>query len=174
MLAITFYKCYYSDYIKSRKGAGITMQISSRFTMGVHILTCMAVLKDQMPMNSDTIAASVGTNRVIIRKLFGQLKEAGLITAQKGNNGGVALAKPVSDINLLEIYKAVDSIPDNTLFHFHENPSTLCPVGRNMHRVMDGRLEKAQKSLEDTLEGMSLSDVINDTEHWIALQEKEA
>ena len=61
------------------------MQISSRFTMGVHILTCIAVLKDQMPMNSETIAASVGVNRVIVRNLFRQLKEAGLITAVRGN-----------------------------------------------------------------------------------------
>lgn len=148
------------------------MQISSRFTMGVHILTCIAVLKDQMPMNSETIAASVGVNRVIVRNLFRQLKEAGLITAVRGNGGGVDLARPTEEITLLDIYKAVDSVADGELFHFHENPSPLCPVGRNMHTVLDGRLAEAQSALENDLASMKLSDVIGDTEKLIAKQER--
>ena len=51
------------------------MQISSRFTMAIHMFACIDVFKD-MKMTSDFMAASIGTNPVIIRKLLQQLKAA--------------------------------------------------------------------------------------------------
>lgn len=144
------------------------MQISSRFTMAVQVLTCIEVLKDEMPLNSETISGSVGVNSVVIRNIFRMLKKAGLITVQRGGNGGVSLAKPVDQISLLDIYRAVGSVEDGELFHFHENPNTNCPVGRNIHNVMDGRLDEIQESMERKMDSMKLSDVITDTERYVA------
>ena len=139
------------------------MQISSRFTIAVQVLTCIEVLKDQMPLNSETIAGSVGVNPVAIRNIFGKLKKAGLINVQRGGNGGVSLAKPLNEITLLDVYRAVDSIDNQELFRFHENPNASCPVGRNIHHVMDGRLEDIQNAMESKMASMKLSDVVSDT-----------
>ena len=49
------------------------MQISSRFTMAIHMFACIDVFKD-MKMTSDFMAASIGTNPVIVRKILQQLK----------------------------------------------------------------------------------------------------
>ena len=49
------------------------MQISSRFTMAIHMFACIDTFSDQK-MTSDFMAASIGTNPVIIRKLRGLLK----------------------------------------------------------------------------------------------------
>lgn len=146
------------------------MQISSRFTMAVQVLTCIEVLKDTIPMNSETISGSVGANPVIIRNLFGQLKKAGLIEVQRGGNGGVSFAKPIDEITLLDIYQAVDSVEDGELFRFHENPNANCPVGRNIHVVMDDRLDEIQQAMEQKMASMKLSDVIADTRAHIRQQ----
>lgn len=146
------------------------MQISSRFTMAVQVLTCIEVLKEEMPLNSETIAGSVGVNPVMIRNLFRQLKKAGLIRVQRGGSGGVELARPIDQISLLDVYRAVDSVEDGTLFRFHENPNANCPVGRNIHYVMDGRLAEIQNTMEQKMQGMSLKDVIADTEQCIDKQ----
>ena len=45
------------------------MQISSRFTMAIHMFACMDTFQD-MKMTSDFMAGSIGTNPVIIRKLL--------------------------------------------------------------------------------------------------------
>lgn len=66
------------------------MQISSRFTMAVHTLLCIDYFGKTEKVTSDFIAASVGTNPVIIRKLLIQLKAAGLIQVKRGT-GGAAL-----------------------------------------------------------------------------------
>ncbi|MBQ7487236.1 MAG: Rrf2 family transcriptional regulator, partial [Clostridia bacterium] len=56
------------------------MQISSRFTIALHIFTCVDTFKDDYKVTSDFLAGSINTNPVIIRKILTQLKNAGLIT----------------------------------------------------------------------------------------------
>ena len=48
------------------------MQISSRFTVALHIFTCVDVFKDQYKVTSDFLAGSINTNPVIIRKIPGR------------------------------------------------------------------------------------------------------
>lgn len=143
------------------------MQISSRFTMAVHILACIDYFKSTHQLSSDFIAASVGTNPVVIRRLLGQLKKAGLVNVTRGGQGEASMAKPLDQITLYDVYKAVDSVNEDELFHFHENPNPNCPVGRNIHHALDGRLRTAQEAMENSLKSMKLSDVVGDTEACI-------
>ena len=136
------------------------MQISSRFTMAIHMFACIDTFTDQK-MTSDFMAASIGTNPVIVRKLLQQLKAAGLIEVSRGT-GGVTITRPLDQITFLDIYKAVECAPQEQLFHFHENPNSNCPVGRNIHRVLDDRLAEVQKAMEEKLAGMTLADVKGD------------
>ena len=115
------------------------MQITSRFTIAVHMLLCMDVFQEEYKVTSDFMAFSIGVNPVIIRKLLSQLKDAGLAEVRRGPGGAVP-ARPLDEITFLDIYRAVDCIGENTLFHFHENPSQDCPVGKNIHRILDDRL----------------------------------
>ena len=141
------------------------MQISSRFTMAIHMFACVDTFKDQK-MTSDFMASSIGTNPVIIRKLLQQLKAAGLIEVSRGT-GGVTITRPLDQITFLDIYKAVECAPDEQLFHFHENPNPNCPVGKNIHHVLDERLHEVQKAMEDKLAEMTLADVKKDVALWI-------
>ena len=136
------------------------MQISSRFTMAIHMFACIDTFSDQR-MTSDFMAASIGTNPVIIRKLLQQLKAAGLVEVSRGT-GGVTITKPLEEITFLDIYRAVECAPDEELFHFHENPNKNCPVGKNIHHVLDDRLLQVQRAMEEKLAQMNLSDVKRD------------
>lgn len=137
------------------------MQISSRFTIAIHIITCIEAFKDEYKTTSDFLAASVNVNPVIIRRILQQLKKAGIVETKRGSGGAYA-AKPLDEITFYDIYKAVDCV-ENDLFHFHENPNTNCPVGRNIHFVLDNRLHDVQNAMENKLKEMKLSDVVNDT-----------
>lgn len=141
------------------------MQISSRFTMAIHMFACIDTFSDQR-MTSDFMAASIGTNPVIVRKLLQQLKAAGLIEVLRGT-GGVTITRPLDKITFLDVYKAVECAPDEELFHFHENPNQKCPVGKNIHKVLDSRLLKVQKAMEDELASMTLADVKTDVDKCI-------
>ena len=136
------------------------MQISSRFTMAIHMFACIDTFTDQK-MTSDFMAGSIGTNPVIIRKILQQLKAAGLVEVSRGT-GGVTITRPLEQITFLDIYKAVEGAPEEQLFHFHENPNPMCPVGKNIHRVLDGRLHEVQRAMEEKLAEMTLADVKKD------------
>ena len=138
------------------------MQITSKFTVAVHILTCIDIFGGQMRVTSDFLSGSTGVNAVIVRGVLGQLRNAGIVETRQGS-GGAHLAKALDEISLYDIYKAVDCVDDEGLFHFHENPNADCPVGRNIHKAMDGRLETAQVALENELKSTTLAQVVADT-----------
>ena len=123
------------------------MQISSRFTVALHIFTCVDVFKDEYKVTSDFLAGSIGTNPVIIRKLLTQLKNAGLITVARGT-GGIDLTRDLSEITFYDVYQAIEPVEDGDLFRFHEAPNPQCPVGRNIHMLLDDKLRDIQNAME--------------------------
>lgn len=142
------------------------MQISSRFTIAVHVLICIETFKNDYKVTSEFLASSVNVNPVVIRRLLQQLKRAGIIHVKRGS-GGTDIEKPLNEITLFDVYNAVECVEDGTLFHFHENPSQLCPVGKNIHAILDGRLEKIQKAMEMEMKSISIQDIMNDTKALI-------
>lgn len=142
------------------------MQISSRFTIAVHILICIETFKNDYKITSDFLASSVNVNAVVIRRLLQQLKKAGIINVKRGS-GGAEMAKSPKEVTLLDIYNAVECVEEGKLFHFHENPSQECPVGKNIHAVLDVRLEEIQKAMEREMRSISIQDIINDTKKLI-------
>ena len=136
------------------------MQISSRFTVALHIFACAEYFKDKCKVTSDFLASSINTNPVIIRRILGQLSKAGLIKVARGT-GGIEITRPLRDITFLDIYRAVDPIEGGDLFHFHENPNPACPVGGNIHALLDGKLRSIQEAMEDRMKEYTLEDIRN-------------
>ena len=137
------------------------MQISSRLTVAVHVLLCIEVFKDQRKVTSDFLASSVNVNSVVIRRILQQLKKAGIVRVTRGS-GGADTARPLEEITLLNLYHAVECVDGEGLFPFHEAPNSLCPVGRNIHAVLDGRLEEVQAAMEREMNSVTMQDIFND------------
>ena len=136
------------------------MQITSRFTVAVHTLLVIYAFGKTQKTTSEFIAESVEVNPVVIRRTLSSLKAAGLIDVKAGS-GGASIVKDLCDITLYDIYKAVGSL-DGDLFHFHENPNPDCPVGRNIHAVLDPHLADAQAAMENELKKVTLADLARD------------
>ena len=143
------------------------MQLTSKFTTVVHILTCIDVFSDEMRVTSDFLSGSTGVNAVIIRNVLSQLRSAGIVSTRQGS-GGAHLAKPLNEITLYDVYNAVECVDNEGLFHFHENPNAKCPVGRNIHKVMDGRLSEVQLAMENKLKSITLAEIVADTKKIIS------
>ena len=143
------------------------MQISSRFTIALHILTCIEEFKNDYKITSDFLSSSINVNPVVIRRILQKLKSAGIITVARGNVWSMEINKDLKDITFYDVYKAVDCVDDEGLFHFHENPNPLCPVGRNIHNVLDKRLDAIQQAMENEMKKSTLADVINETSQLI-------
>lgn len=139
------------------------MQISSRFTIAVHVLICIETFKKDRKVTSEFLASSVNVNPVVIRRLLQQLKKAGIVSVQRGS-GGTVTERPLDQITLFDLYRAVECVEGGELFHFHENPNPHCPVGQNIHAVLDERLKDIQRAMEEEMKSVTMQDIMNDTQ----------
>ena len=137
------------------------MQITSKFTIAAHIIAAIDYFKGSEKVTSNFLAGSVGANPVIVRNVMGNLKESGIIAISQGKSG-ISLAKELDEITFYDVYKAVDCVDDEGLFHFHENPNINCPVGKNIHIAMDEKLQKVQSVMENELSRITMADVVAD------------
>ncbi|XID96181.1 Rrf2 family transcriptional regulator [Paenibacillaceae bacterium WGS1546] len=131
-------------------------QISTRFSIAVHTLSLIAV--NPKECTGDFIAGSVNTNPVVIRRIMGMLKKAGLVDVRPGV-GGASLRREPGRITLLDVYRAVN-VAENRLFRIHDDSNIDCPVGRNIEQALQEELEEAQSAMERRLEQTTLDKLI--------------
>lgn len=148
------------------------MQISTKFTIAIHILTAVEYFGKNTKVTSDLLASSIGSNPVIIRNIMSDLKNAGLIETKRGP-GGITISKPLNEITFYDVYEAVEKNKDE-LFHFHDNPNPNCPVGRNIHSALDDKLISAQKDFENDLKKYTVGEVVEDLHSEIAKEQGQA
>lgn len=134
------------------------MQVSTRFTIAVHMITASQYFAGKEKVTSDFLAKSIGCNPVIVRTIMSDLTRAGLIESHRGSSG-IVLTRPMDQITFRDIYRAVEVKGPDGMFHFHENPSSQCPIGRNIHLSLDADLEEIQEAFEDILSQYTLASV---------------
>ena len=134
------------------------MQISSRFTIALHIFTCVDTFKDDYKITSEFLAGSINTNPVIIRKILTQLKNAGLITVARGT-GGILPTRTLKEISFYDVYQAIEPVENGDLFNFHSSPNPQCPVGKNIHILLDDKLKAIQLAMEDEMKKYTIDDL---------------
>lgn len=145
------------------------MQISTKFTIAIHVLAAVDFFGKDRKVTSEFLAASIGSNPVIIRNIMSDLQNAGIIATKRGP-GGIEIVKPLDQITFYDVYEAVEKNKDH-LFNFHDNPNPACPVGRNIHDALDGRLADAQKNFENDLKRYNMADVLKDIREDVKEQE---
>ncbi|AKT47061.1 transcriptional regulator [Eubacterium sulci ATCC 35585] len=146
------------------------MQISSKFTVALHILTCVDAFKNEYKVTSDFLAGSINTNPVIVRRLLTKLKNAGLIKVARGT-GGIELTRPLNKISFLDVYAATEPENKADLFRFHESPNPNCPVGRNIHNLLDGKLAAIQEAMESEMKRYTIADLSSELHELLREQE---
>lgn len=135
------------------------MRVASRFSIGVHILSLLG--SDPNAENtSEYMAGSIGVNPVVVRNITGMLRRAGFVTTRQGV-AGANLAKPLQEITLLDVYRAVEAVDEGDLFAVHPNPNPQCPVGANIQYALEGVFTEAQRAMEVRLALTTVDDVVH-------------
>ena len=136
------------------------MRIANRFSIAVHILSLLGALRDA-EHTSEWMAGSIGVNPVVVRNVTGMLRRAGLVRTQQGV-AGTRLARPLSEVSLLDVYRAVEE--EGSIFSVHPRPNPRCPVGARIQGTLSEVFGEAQGALERKLAGISLEAVVRKLE----------
>lgn len=100
------------------------------------------------PWTAQAIAAKTLVPQDYLMKVLQPLAKAGLVTAQRGRNGGFSLARPSRQINVLDVITAVE--PLQRIKHcplgIKSHGANLCPL----HRKLDDALLSVERAFSST------------------------
>jgi len=112
------------------------------FGTALHVMLALAY-NDGKTLNSGLLAESIGANAVTVRKVIGQLAQAGLVDTQPGPKGGAQLAKSPKSITVDDVF---DAVGRPAFVRGHDKaPNMQCDVSRCMPNV----IERLNDALED-------------------------
>jgi len=132
------------------------MKRNSRLSLALHTLSHMAGEPDRVRTSFD-IADHAGTNPVVVRRVLGKLREAGMLTSEKGHAGGWRLARKPQDISLADVYLALD---ERLVASDENSEAPACSLEHALHKRVSGVLEEIEQSLVRKLGETSISEVL--------------
>ena len=119
------------------------------------------ISESTVPINSDQMAESVGTNASYIRKILALLKKAEIVDGRRGISGYSLTVAP-HQLTLLQIYQAVTDEQKIHLLDIHQNPSDQCIVGHHIKPVLTGMFTDIEEGFACSLADKTLADCIAD------------
>ncbi|MCF2870327.1 Rrf2 family transcriptional regulator [Octadecabacter sp. G9-8] len=131
------------------------MKRNSRLSLALHTLGHMAGDPDRMRTSAD-IAKHAGTNPVVVRRVLGKLREAGLLTSEKGHAGGWRLARAPDAITLADVYLALD---ESLVATAEQEAASACSVENILQKKVASVLEDIERSLVERLAATTIAEV---------------
>ena len=84
------------------------MDISARTMYGLRSLVTIAGVRSQRPISIQTIAEIEDLPGKFLEGIMVDLKRGGFVKSKRGANGGYLMARPASEITLLEVIRHLD------------------------------------------------------------------
>ncbi len=137
------------------------MHPNTRFALAIYAVALAKVAhgtSEGRTVTSEQLAEGTHKNPVVVRRLLGPLRDAGLLTSHSGPGGGWRLSRPAAEITLCDIYRALEIEP---LFAMPEqSPDSECPLGKGFPAVLMACFRDAEEAMEARLAQVSVADIV--------------
>jgi DNA-binding IscR family transcriptional regulator len=107
------------------------------------------------PMTSDALAQCLGTHPVVVRRTMGLLREAGLVTADRGHAGGWRISADLTKVTLRQLHEALGEPALFAVGNRSEHPS--CLVEQVINAALDTAFADAEALLLQRFESVTLA-----------------
>jgi Rrf2 family protein len=88
--------------------------------------------------------------------VLGKLREAGLLTSEKGHAGGWRLARGPQEITLADVYLALD---ESLVATSEQDVASACSIENILQRKVASVLEDIERSLVERLAATTIAEV---------------
>jgi Rrf2 family protein len=127
-----------------------------KLSLSLHALGHMA-LRPDLPMTSEEMARQNGTHAVVVRRVLGRLRLAGLVQSEKGHAGGWRLARPAAEISVAAVYEALGEpflLPGRL-----QAPSDSCAIVAALRATIDSGMAEAEAVMRRHFAATSVQDL---------------
>jgi DNA-binding IscR family transcriptional regulator len=136
------------------------MRQDTRLSRLLHVLLHMA--QTDAPMTSQQIAAMLGSNAVVVRRIMAGLRDGGYVEAERGHGGGWRIIRSTDEITVLDVYASLGS-PDLFAFGF-SNPRPSCLVEQSVNATIAGSIDAATATILEQFRTLRLSQIEADVQ----------
>lgn len=134
------------------------MRHDSRLSRMLHVMIHMG--HHGRAMTSDMIAGMLNANPVVIRRTMAGLREQGYVRSEKGHGGGWTLAKPLEELTLLDIYRAVGEPSVFAVGPAYDMPG--CLIEQAVNSTLKDVFAEAERLLLTRFAGVTLAEIAKD------------
>ncbi|WP_239949837.1 RrF2 family transcriptional regulator [Dyella terrae] len=134
------------------------MKSDSRLSSVLHALLHMA--EQDQPMTSGALADCLSTNPVVVRRTMGLLRDAGLVTSDRGHAGGWRIAADLSRVTLLHLHEALGEPAIFAIGNRNERPE--CLVEQAVNAALADAISEAEAVLLERFAHVTLADLATD------------
>lgn len=134
------------------------MKRDSRLSSVLHALLHMA--EHEGPMTSEALGKCLGANPVVVRRTMGLLREAGLVSAERGHAGGWRISADLKTVNLRQLHAALGEPAIFAIGNRNETPE--CLVEQAVNAALDKAFLEAEALLLDRFADVTLADLAAD------------
>jgi Rrf2 family protein len=121
------------------------MRLTRASSYALHAVAFMAGQKKDGPIASHVIAEKRGIPERFLLKVLKPLVSAQVLFSVKGPNGGYRLARPATDISILEVLEAVDGpVRGHAPMSQHDPRNSL---NRKLEQICNESAEQVRKTL---------------------------
>jgi Rrf2 family protein len=121
----------------------------------LHVLVHMG--RHDGAMTSDMIARMLDANPVVIRRTMAGLRDEGYVNSVKGHGGGWTLARPLEELTLLDVYRAVGEPSIFAVGPAYDMPG--CPIEQAVNLTLKDVFDEAEELLRERFAEVTLADV---------------
>lgn len=134
------------------------MKRDSRLSSVLHALLHMA--EQEGPMTSDALARCLRTNPVVVRRTMAYLREAGIVTSERGHAGGWRIHADLAAISLRQLHEALGEPATFAIGNRNEAPE--CLVEQSVNAALEGAFADAEALLLERFSDITLADLAAD------------
>ena len=141
----------------------MTVIFSKKCEYGMQAVLYLAAQDVGTIIPAEQISRVLKIPKEFISKILQSLRESGIISSTKGKSGGFCLAKPSSEIKLIDVVEAIDGLEmfDSCVLGFPEcSPDTPCPVHDKWGDLRTQALEMLTSETLDKLKEQTLKKIL--------------
>jgi len=141
----------------------MTVIFSKKCEYGMQAVLYLAAQDVGTIITAEQISRVLKIPKEFISKILQSLRESGIISSTKGKSGGFCLAKPSSEIKLIDVVEAIDGLEmfDSCVLGFPEcSPDTPCPLHDKWGILRTQALEMLTSETLDKLKDRTLKKIL--------------
>lgn len=140
------------------------MKMSTKGRYGLRALIDLAQYSENEPVSITSISARQGISERYLEQLMSKLKKAEIIKSIRGAGGGYILAKPIEDISVGDILRALEGNIEPVECSGIQSESSCHSSGGCVSKIV---WQKINDSVNEAVDGIMLEELVNESKKLV-------